>query len=69
MHEGSCPECAGQVHFVHPPALGQRARCPKCGARLEVIRAHPIELDWAFERPLGTGWKLGEVLTEDELEG
>jgi hypothetical protein len=26
-------------------------------------------LDWAFERPLGTGWKLGEVLTEDELEG
>ena len=69
MHEGSCPECAGQVHFVHPPALGQRARCPKCGARLEVIRTHPIELDWAFERPLGTGWKLGEVLTEDELEG
>jgi hypothetical protein len=69
MDEGSCPECAGQVHFVRPPALGQRARCPRCSARLEVIRAHPIELDWAFERPLGTGWKLGEVLTEDELEG
>jgi len=69
MLQGTCPECAGPLHFAGSPALGQRARCPKCGARLEVVRADPIELDWAFEGPLGTGWKMGEVLTEDELEG
>lgn len=69
MQYGTCPECAGQVHFVHPPTPGQRARCPKCGARLEVVSADPLELDWAFERPLGAGWKMGEVMTEDELEG
>lgn len=69
MQYGACPECAGQVHFVHPPAPGQRARCPKCSARLEVVSADPLELDWAFERPLGAGWKMGEVLTEDEMEG
>ncbi|MCJ7513130.1 MAG: hypothetical protein MUO23_09215 [Anaerolineales bacterium] len=69
MLDGTCPECAGQVHFSHPPGLGQRARCPKCGARLEVVESSPVELDWAFDSPLGTTWKMGEVLTEDELEG
>jgi lysine biosynthesis protein LysW len=69
MLSGTCPECAAQVHFSRAPVLGQRARCPKCSAHLETVNTSPIELDWAFERPLSTGWKMGEVLTGDELEG
>ncbi len=69
MGNGTCPECAGQVHFDQTAVLGQRARCPKCGARLEVVGTAPVELDWAFESPLGKSWRMGEVLTEDELEG
>jgi hypothetical protein len=48
--------------------LGQRARCPKCGARLEVVGTVPVELDWAFDAPLDQSWRMGQVLTDDEVE-
>jgi lysine biosynthesis protein LysW len=68
MDEGSCPECGAHVHFRRPPRLGQRARCPKCGARLEVVGTVPVELDWAFDAPLDQSWRMGQVLTDDEVE-
>jgi lysine biosynthesis protein LysW len=62
MAMGACPECGGEVQFVSQPRLGQRAECPDCEAVLEVVAVSPIELDWAFEEPFQTPWRMEEVV-------
>jgi alpha-aminoadipate carrier protein LysW len=45
----ACPECDAPVSFDRPPLNGQVAICTDCSAELEVICAHPIQLELAPE--------------------
>ena len=47
MANGYCPECDGEISFDGPPRKGHKVTCPTCSAELMVVRAAPIELDWA----------------------
>ncbi len=49
---GECPECQAEVRLRRAPHLGQKVTCYSCGAKLEITRKDPIELDWAFDDPL-----------------
>jgi lysine biosynthesis protein LysW len=65
MSIGICPDCDAEVRFAEAPWLGQRVNCPRCGTMLEVTGLSPVELDWAFEEPLGrsehyVGGSLGD---------
>lgn len=61
MDTGHCPECNFEIELPRPRE-GQRLACPQCGADLEVINSHPIELDWAYADPDDDG----ETLVEDD---
>jgi hypothetical protein len=37
--------------------------CPGCGTKLEVISLTPLEVDWAFDEPLGEA--DSDVLVDD----
>jgi lysine biosynthesis protein LysW len=50
METAPCPECSHEI-TLPKPREGQRVACPNCGADLEVINSHPLELDWAYSEP------------------
>jgi len=59
----TCRSCGREIRMRRVPPLGERLVCPACGTKLEVIGLSPIEVDWAFEEP------LGEVASDLLLEG
>jgi len=61
MTVGSCPECDGMIDLGSRPQPGQKIVCPDCNARLEIINADPIELDWCYHEPK-RDWRELETL-------
>ena len=59
----TCQSCGREMRLRRPPALGLRLVCPGCGTKLEVIGLTPLEVDWAFDDPLGE--VASEILMED----
>lgn len=47
-----CPECDNLIQFAAAPKRGDQLSCPNCLSLLVVLRAQPVELDWAFQAPL-----------------
>jgi len=58
-----CRSCGREIQFRRAPRLGQRLTCPACGTQLEVIGLSPLEVDWAFDEPIGE--IASEVVVED----
>jgi len=58
-----CRSCGREIRFRHPPHLGQRFTCPGCSTQLEVIGLTPLEIDWAFDEPIGE--TTSEIVLED----
>ena len=54
-----CVECDAELNFGGRVRIGQRIVCPSCGVQLEVISAHPLEVDIAYDD--GEEW--------DDLDG
>ena len=59
MAIATCWGCDEDIRFPGRPRLGQTVTCYRCGARLEIVDANPLELDWSFQ---------GDDTDEDELE-
>jgi lysine biosynthesis protein LysW len=53
MAVGWCPECGSEIGLGPSAELAARVTCPSCGAYLEIISLSPVELDWAFDQPVG----------------
>ncbi len=58
-----CRSCGREIQFRRPPHLGQRFVCPRCSTQLEVIGLAPLEVDWAFDEPIGE--TSPEIVVED----
>ncbi len=43
-----CVECDAEINIGGRVRVGQRVMCPSCGVQLEVISAHPLEVDIAY---------------------
>jgi alpha-aminoadipate/glutamate carrier protein LysW len=42
----SCPSCEAAIDLEEDEVEeGQTIDCPECGAELEVVNTHPVELD------------------------
>lgn len=50
---GTCPACGAQVAVPQAETPGTRLTCAACGALLEVLAPQPLQLDWAFDPPVG----------------
>jgi lysine biosynthesis protein LysW len=61
--EVQCKSCGHEIRLRHAPRLGQRFTCPRCATQLEVIGLVPLEVDWAFDEPIGE--TTSEVILED----
>jgi lysine biosynthesis protein LysW len=59
----TCRSCGREIALRREPQLGSRVVCPGCGTKLEVIGLTPLELDWAFDDPLGEA--ASDVLMDD----
>jgi len=59
----TCRSCGREIRLRRQPHLGLRLVCPGCGTKLEVIGLAPLEVDWAFDQPLGEA--ASEILVED----
>ena len=59
----TCRSCGREIRLRRPAQLGLRLVCPGCGTKLEVIGLAPLEVDWAFDQPLGEA--ESEILVED----
>jgi lysine biosynthesis protein LysW len=59
----TCRSCGREIRLRRPPTLGLRLVCPGCGTKLEVLGLAPLEVDWAFDQPLGEA--DSEILVED----
>jgi lysine biosynthesis protein LysW len=59
----TCRSCGREIRLRRLPQLGLRLVCPGCGTKLEVIGLVPLEVDWAFDQPLGEA--ASEILVED----
>ena len=46
-----CLDCDRAIDLGHDPQVGQRAVCPHCETRLEVINLDPMEVDWVYDGP------------------
>ena len=66
MSIGICPDCDAEVLFPEPPWLGQQVNCLRCGTMLEVTGLAPVELDWAFEEPIGSSGYYAEGSLGDD---
>ena len=42
-----CPACRRSLDVDRHSEEGEYISCPECGAGLELISLHPLELDWA----------------------
>lgn len=40
-----CPECEAALDVEDDVEEGERLDCPECGAELEVVNTHPLEVD------------------------
>ena len=49
----TCPACDTPIHFRKKPGYGRMIVCRKCDSLLQVLNVSPLELDWAFEVPMG----------------
>ncbi|MCA9957705.1 MAG: hypothetical protein KC413_01580 [Anaerolineales bacterium] len=47
--QAKCPACGATIALPSTLKEGQVIECSSCDAKLEVISADPVELDWAFE--------------------
>jgi lysine biosynthesis protein LysW len=64
----TCRSCGREIALRREPQLGSRLVCPGCGTKQEVIGLAPLEVDWAFDEPLGEA--ASDVLADDAaLEG
>jgi lysine biosynthesis protein LysW len=59
----TCRSCGREIRLRRGPQLGQRLACPACGTQLEVIGLTPLEVDWAFDQPIGEA--VSETMSED----
>ena len=59
----TCRSCGREIRLRRSPTLGLRLVCPGCGTKLEVLGLAPLEVDWAFDQPLGEA--DSEILVED----
>lgn len=50
---GTCPACVQDILLGPGTEPGARTVCPNCGAYLEVLSLSPVQLDWAFDGPVG----------------
>ena len=49
VREAICPTCGATIYLpMEDVYIGNVIHCPKCGARLEVVREDPLELDELF---------------------
>ena len=44
----SCLDCDNPIELNYSPMGGQIINCQHCNAELEVINAHPLELDFYY---------------------
>jgi lysine biosynthesis protein LysW len=44
-----CPDCDAPIEKRTTLRIGQRFRCPECGADLEIICYNPIEVDYYLD--------------------
>jgi transcription elongation factor Elf1 len=61
--EVTCKSCGHEIRFRRSPRVGQRFTCPRCSTQLEVIGLVPLEVDWAFDEPIGE--PTSEIVLED----
>jgi alpha-aminoadipate carrier protein LysW len=62
MATASCLYCRYLIDLGSRLMEGQMVTCPNCGAQLEVLSLDPLELDWAFLKPVvdDKEWDWGE---------
>ncbi len=64
---GICVECDAELNLSGRARVGQRVVCPSCGVQLEVISAHPLEVDVAYDD--GDEWDdMDGYGVDDELD-
>lgn len=44
-----CPDCDAPIQKRNKMRVGQRFRCPECGADLEIICQDPMEIDYYLD--------------------
>lgn len=59
-----CVHCKERISLGPRPEIGQRVTCSACQACLEIISVNPIELDWAYDAPVGEVW--GTLFLQEE---
>ena len=47
-----CPACGTKLRFQKRIELGEIIVCSECHTELEVVKAMPLKLDWAYEEPI-----------------
>ena len=67
MAKAYCTQCDAIVGLANPRA-GTMVQCPECGVILEVISAHPLELDLPLDASWEEDWTDDEDDWEDEWE-
>jgi len=62
MATAFCLDCGYAVNLGSQPVEDQVITCSNCGAQLEVISLDPLELDWAYLKPVvdAKEWDWGE---------
>jgi lysine biosynthesis protein LysW len=62
MDTAFCLDCGYAVNLGSRPVEDQVITCSNCGAQLEVISLDPLELDWAYLKPVvdAKEWDWGE---------
>lgn len=47
-----CIDCEQPIRLESRPRVGDMLLCSCCGTEFEVISVEPIELDWAYLKPI-----------------
>ena len=59
----TCRSCGREIRLRREPKAGLRLTCPGCATNLEIIGLAPLEVDWAFDAPIGEA--LSEIMVEE----
>jgi len=51
-----CPSCDALIG-VDKPRMGATFKCRECGAELEVVSTHPLEIYFPFDEGWDDGWE------------
>ena len=55
-----CPECLAPIWLKDSVELWDPTTCPECHTALQVVRVHPLELDY-----MDSSWEAEEFEEED----